>query len=425
MDSGLKNVLSMGGFAFMAWATVISLVLFSYPAAKVLFILLVLVGVGLLLTDRSINSYRAMLRYGTPFLFFVVTAIGLYSFQNGQGEEAWEKLEIQMRFLLLFPLFYLFHRYPISQQRYWLAMVIASTVTGAWAIYEVVQFDTLLPVISGRAKGDTYEILLGDVAMLFCASSLLAALFYHRAGSNMWVGATLSALLAFVAVTLSGSKGALLALPLMMLCLLYIMIHWGWSLRVLVSISSLLIIAVILILSQLPVLTDRVILMFGEIQSYLQGGSDSGSAIERLEMWRAAWMIFLEHPWTGAGLASFQSEVRTLVSSGEIYPVAAHYIEPHNEFLSIMVSRGGIGVFMLLAVYLFPLAFFWQRKLYQGEVCLVAVSGIILVGFYMVFGLTDTLFVDKRFISIYVIIMAVQMTMLLERESLLLAKKTV
>jgi O-antigen ligase len=45
----------------------------------------------------------------------------------------------------------------------------------------------------------------------------------------------------------------------------------------------------------------------------------SSSVGERLEMWRAAWHIFLQHPLLGAGTGSFLDEVAKRVRSGDIF----------------------------------------------------------------------------------------------------------
>ncbi|HKU19255.1 MAG TPA: O-antigen ligase family protein, partial [Candidatus Saccharimonadales bacterium] len=58
----------------------------------------------------------------------------------------------------------------------------------------------------------------------------------------------------------------------------------------------------------------------------------------RLEMWRAAWMLFLSHPLLGVGTGAYQPSTDRLIAEGKIMPTIASYDHPHNDYLNALAS---------------------------------------------------------------------------------------
>ncbi|HVC37746.1 MAG TPA: O-antigen ligase family protein, partial [Gammaproteobacteria bacterium] len=52
----------------------------------------------------------------------------------------------------------------------------------------------------------------------------------------------------------------------------------------------------------------------------------------RLEMWRAAWHMFLDHPLLGTGTGAFHEHVQQMARRGLIAPPAAQYDHPHSDY---------------------------------------------------------------------------------------------
>lgn len=122
----------------------------------------------------------------------------------------------------------------------------------------------------------------------------------------------------------------------------------------------------------------------------------------RLEMWRAAWRIFEEHPLVGAGIGAYRLAAADLVNRGEAPPIVARYNHPHNEYLSVLASRGLVGFVGLIALFGVPLLV-WVRawKSERPAARAAGLAGILLVADFAVLGLTEGIFDHSLVITYY------------------------
>jgi O-antigen ligase len=141
---------------------------------------------------------------------------------------------------------------------------------------------------------------------------------------------------------------------------------------------------------------------FGEYSLSIANTSLGG----RFEMWRAAWRLFLKHPWLGVGTGAFQANTLQLISLGIIAPFAGIYDHPHNDYLDALSSRGIIGFVVLLAVFMLPAWFFMKTMRSQEQVRhAIGLAGILTVSGFAIYALTDTIFLHSMMITWYVIYM--------------------
>lgn len=129
---------------------------------------------------------------------------------------------------------------------------------------------------------------------------------------------------------------------------------------------------------------------------------------QRLEMWRTAWDIFLEHPLLGAGTGAFMKQAYAYAKRGAIAPQVAGYDHPHNDYLNVLYGEGVVG----LAAFLLLLG--WPGYLYLAALRnsptptarAAAFCGLILLGGLLVFGLTESMFVHSLVLGWYAIMTA-------------------
>lgn len=145
-----------------------------------------------------------------------------------------------------------------------------------------------------------------------------------------------------------------------------------------------------------------------DLQLYAQGTIYTPIGT-RLEMWRAALMMFLEHPLAGVGRANFNAGMLDLIQRGVISPNVAEYQHGHNELLHALATQGLPGALALLLMYAAPLAFFLRQLRRRDDSQPYALAGLLLVLAFVGFGLTQMLFshhIGAAFYAVLVTILA-------------------
>src|SRR5690606_39934233 len=129
----------------------------------------------------------------------------LASFLLGEQTRLGEKiLGRDARFLLALPLFFALLKTGFAERWLKLAVAAGGMFTGAWAIGEVI----IAGDFSHRASGESISIVFGHLSALLFALNLALLLRGNR--QERWLAA-LGAVFALVAVTFSGTRGALLS----------------------------------------------------------------------------------------------------------------------------------------------------------------------------------------------------------------------
>ncbi|MGH8278481.1 MAG: O-antigen ligase family protein [Gammaproteobacteria bacterium] len=128
---------------------------------------------------------------------------------------------------------------------------------------------------------------------------------------------------------------------------------------------------------------------------------------QRLELWRAAWHLFLQHPLLGVGMGAYETQTRELIRRHEIAGFVGRYDHPANDYFNILASAGIVGFLALLAVLVVPLARF-ARVLSSRDALshTVGLAGALTVIGFAIYALTDTVFLHSMMITWYVIYMA-------------------
>jgi hypothetical protein len=128
----------------------------------------------------------------------------------------------------------------------------------------------------------------------------------------------------------------------------------------------------------------------------------------RLEMWRAAWRMFLEHPMLGVGTGAYRDTAAAWVRSGYLIKNATGYDHPHQDFLNTLASQGIVGLLFLLAVYYLPGRLFFRMSRAKGSSrSAFGLAGCLLTGGIVIGGLTETLFIHSAVITWYTVLVAV------------------
>lgn len=85
----------------------------------------------------------------------------------------------------------------------------------------------------------------------------------------------------------------------------------------------------------------------------IQAGNLNTSIGIRLQLWTAAFKITSENPILGSG-NDHQRLLKNLALKGEVTNIVTNFTHYHNLYLDRLVKRGGIGLILLLALFVYP-----------------------------------------------------------------------
>ncbi|RPJ80901.1 MAG: O-antigen ligase domain-containing protein, partial [Deltaproteobacteria bacterium] len=253
-----------------------------------------------------------------------------------------------------------------------------------------------------------HSIAFGDLSLTLAFMSLAGVHFFQQEKNFFQrICPWLAFILGMVACILSGTRGAWIAVPGLFFIAL-IQYYRDLRFRTWMGIFiGIFLVAVILYKIPQTQISLRLQETCQEIMEYDGSHSKEGSASERLEGWKAAWNIFLEHPFLGAGPGSFKSISHQMIDRGERSEIIRIYHQPHSAYLSVMSDCGIPGLISLFAIFLVPVyVIMRQIRITPGKQD-VGFSGLYLIAAFMQFGLTETIFGQNIYIGFYVVMLAV------------------
>jgi O-antigen ligase len=128
----------------------------------------------------------------------------------------------------------------------------------------------------------------------------------------------------------------------------------------------------------------------------------SGTGFFRINVWRSAWAMFVDHPWLGVGLDNFLYAYRGRYIQPEAWQ-EPHLPHAHNIFLDALTRTGLLGIIALLAILFafFRLALNCLRATRdKPDLCAITVGLLASMISTLAHGMVDTAFwfVDLGFV---------------------------
>ncbi|MCB8837419.1 O-antigen ligase [Aurantimonas sp. VKM B-3413] len=249
---------------------------------------------------------------------------------------------------------------------------------------------------------------LSVVALLTCGLALLDLSSKHPAGRNAL--ALMGALGAIVALFLTGMRGSLPALPLVILIAVAArrrMLFGVWRRgsgrrRSLIAASCALAVAAVGLVVVPPLL-----LRLAETEANLDLLSTHPNAVTsialRVDLYAAAWQAFLERPVFGWGASGLWQAVQPHLDPTLYNGFSFNHL--HNIFLTVGVEAGLLGIAALILTIAAPLWTAWRwRSLPAGHDRLAFAA--ILISAYLIPGLTNIMFFHDILDSVWALSVA-------------------
>jgi O-antigen ligase len=369
----------------------ISLLVFFIPAAAITLphsigtgtALLLLMSLFVIAYDRTLPPLdRKEKQLLTSFGLFA--AYGLFSII--WLDESLSLFDTPSRFALAVPIYLLLRRSPPSRYAFWLGTATGAIGGGVLALYQ--RFILGLP---HDAIGYTHHIRFGDISLVLGGIACAGLPYFSKVRRGILVP---MAALAFgiIGSILSGARGGWPAIPILLYCL-YRQNFKSYSMipkviKITAPVMGL--IAVIIFLYSGG--QQRATAAISDVQQY-QLGQRGTSVGLRFEMWKVSEQAFFNHPILGVGKNGFISTTQKMASSKVIDKMALELDHAHNDFLDTLAKRGLLGLMTLLLIFIVPAHLFIQTLQHGNEFQKpYGVAGLILVMCYVIFSLTDTMF---------------------------------
>ena len=292
--------------------------------------------------------------------------------------------------LVIIPVFLFLRRIDGLETAWWNGLVAGALVAGAYAIWYVATGQE--SVHGARVTGPTSPIYFGGIALAF-GLMLIPRLADDRVTTTGRVLVAAAIVLAFVANALSGSRGAWLAIPVLLGIYLFTAgagqpLRWRLGVPFVVAALSL----VVLLTPVLP-MSDRLDETLAELSLIAGGGSGDGGFGLRVQLWEIAGSLIGAEPLTGTGPGSFRLALVESVQAGAHDEILLRYEHPHSQYLSALIE-GGVGLLLaLIALFaapillVSPLSRRYSRQCRYLAWCTLA-AGVVLA----VMALSESLF---------------------------------
>ena len=369
--------------------------------------------------DKSLlplkNNFEYKL-YGVMAIIFVLSF--LPNFIVGTAELS--SLDKPSRFLLGLLVIPFAMSYRPSIKAIQISVMIGAVIAVIMAAIQVIVFDktrAFVPINDILFFKGYMPIQSGNIAVTLGLISL-SFLFYNLAYKHysfvfISLVGTLSGL---IASGLSGSRGGWLAIPVIILYLI-----WQYRSAHFISVKNS-IVAVFLLMGSFMVanattqgsLTHRIEAGIANTIQYSQTKSDEQKATSegvRLALWESAIITFKEFPIFGSGkTGQFDSRTQQVekgLLSQSVYDQFGQS-HAHNEYLEALSVRGIVGLLGLLSVFAIPLWILKKPKDFvTNEMNILRQIGVVVVISVAIFGFTQCYFYHNSGVTFYSVLLAI------------------
>jgi O-antigen ligase len=257
-----------------------------------------------------------------------------------------------------------------------------------------------------RPGGATNPIRFGMIALtlaLVCAVGLIRV-----RGNRILATLSLAGLLSGVAVALlSGSRGALIALPIALLFLIPLL--WRRSRYAFVVVGLVLSVFVGgLLIGNVGWMSTRIGTAFTGVSSALSGEKVTGdrSVADRVKLLSLSATLFREHPLFGVGALGWNEATEKLaIAPDQNDRIFEAYNQAHNQYADDLAKGGAVRFLSSLLMMILPFYFFLKHKPFSSrEGSEFALAGIVVTVSFIIFCLSESLMILSLPATIYTVL---------------------
>jgi O-antigen ligase len=309
---------------------------------------------------------------------------------NGLSDYGVDGLGRVLRHLLIIPLLLFIRRLDDLEAAWWHGLTIGALLAGGYAWWffltgQIGEFEQ-------RVGGPTNPIYFGGV-VLAMGLMLIPRIQDPGLATITRMIALIALLMACSASALSGSRGAWLALPVIVV--LYLMtlgsfqpLRWRLGLPL-----ALLILGSVVLASPIAPMSERAAAGISDLAALVQGEPAEDTLGRRANMWAIAGEMIAERPLTGSGPGAFHEALLEAIEEGRIDETYQHYRHPHSQYLSALTDAGipGLLALLILGVLVFRRHLkLWRTGLESTR--LLGWTGMVSIVVLATMALTESIF---------------------------------
>jgi O-antigen ligase len=379
LDLAIKSLLIISPLFFISTRGWINGVLFATSLLSVIYII----------KNKSfIPSTLTRIQKNRVFLVLLTLSIGFIAIlisQLLQHNIRMKPYDAPLRMVLCIPIFlYLLHR-PLEISKYLAYVLSISLFIGFITIF----LNPEIPQFWGGRFATTPADPNAFGAYITCMTALIFFSMSPKEFVSVKTTFTLKLLGFLIGVYLvagSGTRGAWLSIPFLLLAWFYYHARKDLKLTLLISIST--VISCFIAYQFLEGLQTRVNSGFSEVYSWLYTQNKDTSAGIRFSMWKITIDLFLERPLSGFGDLDYQSYLSNEIFTQSYSPIVIETMAkagPHNEYLAHLLRSGIWGGISIISIFVIPF-YVLSTKVSKSNVS----QGLLLLGLALFISLTIT-----------------------------------
>ncbi|SMY37095.1 O-antigen ligase family protein [Photobacterium andalusiense] len=247
-----------------------------------------------------------------------------------------------------------------------------------------------------RAVWQLNAIPYAACCLILMTAAIILCIIYKDKKEILTIS-ILSAVISFYAIILTETRGVLIAVFSIFLCLFVYVFTTKISVKIKITF-----ITILITIGALGIYTTQNRLIHDTVQGFSQykQGDDLSNTASRLAMWKAALLLIPQQPISGFG-DNFEPAIENLYHenkiSSQLYNL--HLLHFHNQFIDTTVKHGIIGLVLLLLFVFFP--FYILKKTEYSKENKFAI--FLLTFGIIISGLTDVPLEHKQVFTLYIV----------------------
>jgi len=351
--------------------------------------------------DITLNKKEKILLFSLMFLPIVIF------FDVVLRDLSFRYLDYYLRFILVIPVFFALKGGNVNLTPLVIGLLIGSIGAGIFSLYEIYYLNNLR-LMDYVTLGYMSKINFGNISLLLGMMSLAGLFLVNdiRYKKTFYIITLLAFALGLTGSILSGSRGGWIAVPFFVL--VFLMYLPASRIYKIISVI-ILILVMVLTYYKSEYVQSRINLGYQDTANYYTSKPKAAisPAGTRLELWKVARIMIIEHPLFGIGSGQFKQALKEKIDAGEINKIEL-YSHVHNEPLQILVTTGLIGFLAYLSLYV-GLAYYFYSSLIASncnKTKYLSFLGILTVGAF-IFGLTNYSFGHHVMVLFFAVMVAV------------------
>lgn len=369
--------------------------------------------------EQQLHKYEKIFLWvlACNFLVFVVT-----SALNPPEELSEIRFDIELRFLLIIPFYYLL----IKCHHIYKSLIFGAIIS----LFIALLFCGYFIVLDGQDEfsGIYSRLYTGPIILIYMTLSLGYLLGEDKIRGNRSRYLIVAiGIISCLMIILTSARVAYLGLIVVgVMLVIFFAKKRQKSIYLLVMFGTFLLVGY-----TTPQVKNRISQAYDQFSQYAKlsknernttGHLENSSVGIRLEMWRSAPLILRDSPIFGVGNGNYNKVMEKYVLEKELNPVVNEHSHAHNVFVNVLVLKGTIGLIITILVMFFPLYVYIVTYRYARDSAKV---GILFVTVMVIISMNETApFVKSNFVATYLLISIIlfQYNMMKYKQSLRVKK---